>query len=348
MAPHSTATTSPYTSTFPSSVDDRPGPPSCTSRPLIPGIYVPTPCFFHANEDVDTATIAHHTTRLARAGVAGITTQGSNGEAVHLSLAERALVTHTTRFALDAAGFPHVPVIVGCGAQSVRETISLCNQASESGGDYALVLPPSYYKAAMSRDALMAYFVAVADVSPVPLVVYNYPGAAAGTDLDSDFLLKLSQHRNVIGAKLTCGNVGKLARLAAATGAATPLDEDASSPSSSPFLVLAGSSDFLLPSLTVRASGALAGLANLAPKTHAALLKAFKVGDVARAQELQGVLARADWAVQKGGVVGTKYALQGAFGYGGFARAPLPRWGKGEVGENLRAFEEILAVEAGL
>ena len=84
--------------------------------------------------------------RLAHAGVSSITTQGSNGEAVHLSRSERNLITSTTRKALDDAGFHNVPIIVGCGSQSTRETIELCCEALTAGGDYALVLPPSYYK----------------------------------------------------------------------------------------------------------------------------------------------------------------------------------------------------------
>jgi hypothetical protein len=72
---------------------------------LTPGVYVPTVTFFDkTTEDIDTETIAKHAVRLAEAGVAGITTQGSNGEAVHLSHIERKLVTRTTRKALDDAG----------------------------------------------------------------------------------------------------------------------------------------------------------------------------------------------------------------------------------------------------
>jgi 4-hydroxy-2-oxoglutarate aldolase len=110
------------------------------TRPLVPGIYVPTVCFFNEEtEDLDLATIASHAVRLAKAGVTGLATQGSNGEAVHLTHAERQLVTSTTRKALRDAGFARLPIIVGCGAQSTRETIQFCREAYEAGGDYALV-----------------------------------------------------------------------------------------------------------------------------------------------------------------------------------------------------------------
>ena len=94
------------------------------TRPLTPGVYVPTMCFFTPEtEDIDTAAIARHAVRLAREGVTGLATQGSNGEAVHLTHTERQLVTATTRRALNAEGFNHMPLIVGCGSQSTRETI---------------------------------------------------------------------------------------------------------------------------------------------------------------------------------------------------------------------------------
>jgi 4-hydroxy-2-oxoglutarate aldolase len=80
------------------------------SRPLVPGVYVPTVCFFDpVTEDLDKETIATHAVRLAQAGVTGLTTQGSNGEAVHLTHAERQAVTATTRSALNSAGFSHMP-----------------------------------------------------------------------------------------------------------------------------------------------------------------------------------------------------------------------------------------------
>merc|ERR1712000_508791 len=191
-----------------------------TYRPLIPGVYVPTMCFFEAKtEEIDTTTIAQHAVRLARAGVTGLATQGSNGEAVHLTHAERYTVTATTRRALNENGFSHLPIIVGCGSQSTRETIEYCREAYEAGGDYALVLPPSYYATlfAPASETILNYFTTVADSSPIPILIYNFPGGANGVDLSSDVIIKLSQHPNIVGVKLTCGNTGKLNRVASAT-----------------------------------------------------------------------------------------------------------------------------------
>jgi 4-hydroxy-2-oxoglutarate aldolase len=91
---------------------------------LNPGIYVPTVAFFdRATDEVDVATTKKHAVRLANAGVTGLVTHGSNGEAVHLDHSERMLINRTTREALDSIGRQDLPLIVGFGAQSTRETI---------------------------------------------------------------------------------------------------------------------------------------------------------------------------------------------------------------------------------
>lgn len=195
------------------------------SRPLKPGINVPMIAFFTDDEEIDTAATARHALRLAKAGMTSLTTQGSNGEAVHLTREERKLITSTVRTALDSNSFSHIPLVVGCAAQSTRETIQFCVDAHSSGGDYALVLPPSYYKSSYTTPDLLTYFTDVATASPIPIIIYNYPGAVAGVDLDSDAIITLAKHPNIAGCKLTCGNTGKLARVAAAVDAATPRTE---------------------------------------------------------------------------------------------------------------------------
>ncbi|TGZ81984.1 aldolase [Ascodesmis nigricans] len=282
------------------------------ARPLKPGIYCPTPAFFDPiTEDIDLDTTALHAVRLANAGMAGIVTQGSNGEAVHLSHEERQLITHTTREALDEAGFHDIPVLVGCGAQSTRETIQLCREASAAGGEYAMVLPPSYYRTLYAGESQLDFFRDVADKSPIPIIIYNFPGAASGIDLDSDAIIKLSKYPNIVGCKLTCGNTGKLGRIA-----------NACAPG---FMTMAGSCDFTLQSLVVGGKGVIGGLANIAPRTSVETYNLYMEGKVELAQKMQAILARGDWVVIKGGVVATKSALMSHFKYGGYGRKPLPR-----------------------
>jgi len=314
-----------------------------SQRPLLPGVYVPTVCFFDpVTEDLDIDTIKKHAVRMAEAGVAGIATQGSNGEAVNLSHRERQLVTAATREALEEAGFHNMPIIVGCGAQSTRETIQLCHDALVSGGDYVLVLPSAYYRGLLSNDNLLEYFTDVADASPLPVLIYNFPAAASGIDMDSDFITKLAKHPNIVGCKLTCGNSGKLARIAAATNASTPSDE------ASGFMAMGGSADFTLQTMIAGGSGIIGGLANIAPKACVQVVKLFAAGNFKEARKLQAVVARGDWAAIRGGLVGTKSCLQSYFGYGGYARKPLPRPNAEEAMAWERDFSEILQLEESL
>ncbi|KAJ4012924.1 hypothetical protein NW752_006194 [Fusarium irregulare] len=317
-----------------------------SSRPLIPGVYVPTMCFFDSEtEDVDTAAIAAHAVRLAQAGVTGIATQGSNGEAVHLSHSERQLVTATTRAALNDGGFSHVPIIVGCGSQSTRETVEYCREAWEAGGDYALVLPPSYYATLFgpASTTILEYFTRVADKSPIPIIIYNFPGAVNGMDMSSDTIITLAQHPNIVGVKLTCGNTGKLNRVAAATRKVSKHN-----PTQPEFLVLAGSADFLIPSLAGGGHGILAGLANIAPRSCIKTMELYLEGHVSEAQKMQEVVSQGDWTAIQGGVVGVKAGLQAWMGYGGFARSPLPRPDTEQTRRWKEGFRDLVMLEQSL
>jgi 4-hydroxy-2-oxoglutarate aldolase len=236
----------------------------------------------------------------------------------------------------------HMPVIVGCGAQSTRECIELCEEAASAGGDYALVLPPAYYQGLFSKDTVKSFFQDVATASPIPILIYNYPGAVSGMDMNSDAIIELSQHPNIVGCKLTCGNTGKLNRIAAATRAAT-----ASDPGSG-FMCMGGSVDFTLQTLIGGGSGIIGGMANIAPKACVKLIELFEAGNYAEARKLQAIVARGDWAAIQGGIIGTTAALVAHFGYGGYARKPLPRPNKEETRKWRDAFDELVGVERSL
>lgn len=303
-------------------------------NPLPHGVYVPTVAFFKPDEEIDLAIVEKHAAYLARSGVTGLVTQGSNGEAVHLDREERKAITAATRRAVDAAGYSSMPVIAGCGAASTRETIQLCKDSGAAGADAVLVLPPSYYKALVSNEALHAHFHAVADASPVPLLIYNFPGASSGLDLSSDDILALSKHPNIIGCKLTCGNTGKLARVAAG--------------SKPEFLTFGGSADFTLQTLIAGGDGIIGGVANLIPRSCVRLMELYRSGKVDEAQKLQAVVARADWGAIHGGFVAVKSALQSYHGYGGLPRRPCVVPSTTAAAAIQDEFSEAMAFERGL
>lgn len=284
------------------------------SRSPEPGVYAPTITIFTSDkkQDLDLEAQAAHAIRLARAGITGLVIQGSNGEAAHLTHHERSLTVRTVRAALNQAGYPHLPLIVGTGAPSVRETVLLCKQAHNDGGNFVIVLPPCYFMTLMTEDALFDYFNSVADQSPLPVVIYNFPGVSQGIDLSSDQLLKLSKHPNIVGVKLTCGNIGKMCRMA------PELNRDE-------FAMFSGAVETFVPSLMAGASGAIAGLCNLAPKTAVRAFELATTGaDKKELYKIQKLMSDADALVTKTGVVsGTKYALEYFYGYGGEGRRPI-------------------------
>ncbi|KAJ9637364.1 hypothetical protein H2201_007383 [Coniosporium apollinis] len=315
-----------------------------TSRtPLRHGIYSPVMTFFDPDtEDLDIPSIRKHAVRLADAGLVGIVTMGSNGEAVHLSRAEKSTVTRETRSALDEAGYRDVPVIVGASENSIRGTIELCKESEAAGGEYVLIVPPSYYRYAMDEAALYEYYTSVADGSPLPIILYNYPGAVAGIDMDSDFIIKLAKHPNIVGTKFTCGNTGKLTRVALATNACSPKSEG------SGYMAFGGIADFTAQTAASGGSGIIAGGANVIPKTCVKVWNLWAEGKYEEAIELQKVLSKGDWVLTKAAIPGTKAAIESYYGYGGYARRPLKRLSKEQVEAVKEGIREVMEVERSL
>lgn len=163
------------------------------------GVYTPLTLFFDSNQAIDYSTFREHILRVVHAGVTGLVISGSNGEAVHLTRSERTEVLKFARSVLDTSGFLHVPIIAGCGAASVRETIEYCKDASAAGAVWSLVLPPAYWVSAMTKVVLKEFY---EDVSPL----YCFPllgreltrSKGGGTEPDSDNTVQLPcSHRRI-------------------------------------------------------------------------------------------------------------------------------------------------------
>lgn len=308
------------------------GTHASTIRPLKSGIFAPIPSFFlPESEDLDIPSFENHVIRVATAGV-GPLLAGSMGEAIHLSHEERVILIKTARKALDHVGLLTVPIIAGIGAGSTRESIDLAHEAAAAGADYGIVITSGYFAGALAgnKAALKAFFQEVSSKSPIPVMIYNYPGASGGINLDSDLITELAiECPNICGVKLTCGDVGKLTRVAATVSDPTFSSLYPRTNKNAPFLVLGGFSDFLLPSAYSNGHGAITGLANVAPF---AVVKLFELSEASivdpsflpEAQRLQGIVGRADATIAKTSISGTKYLLQKLYGYGGHPRRPLP------------------------
>src|SRR5687767_13396515 len=134
----------------------------------LPGLYTPIVTPFR-NDTVDDAAIRRNVERYMQTRLTGLVVLGSNGEAVLLDDQEAERVVAAARSAMPATR----PLIAGTGAESTKATIAACKRAANAGADAVLVRTPSFFKNLMTADLYVRHYVAVAEESPVPVLLYN-------------------------------------------------------------------------------------------------------------------------------------------------------------------------------
>ena len=150
------------------------------ATPPPQGIYVPVPTFFakegSSNYDpvsppLDLETQSEHSLFLARGGIKGLVILGSTGEAIFIRNSERKTLIQSQRKTLDDAGFQDRPIIAGTATQNIDDTVEMIKESKEAGAVYAMVLSPGYFAPATSQPGLQKWFEAVADRSPLPILM---------------------------------------------------------------------------------------------------------------------------------------------------------------------------------
>ena len=175
---------------------------------FLHGIFPPITTPFYPDGRVYHKKLESNVERYSRTPVAGIVVQGSTGEAILLSDEERREVLKTA----IAAAAPHKVMIAGTGIESAIETIRLCEYAAGLGYDAAMVRTPHYYKKQMHPANMLAFYRTVADSSPLPLVIYNFP-SATGYDIPADVVIALADHSNIVAIKESAGNLDKVKQM---------------------------------------------------------------------------------------------------------------------------------------
>jgi 4-hydroxy-2-oxoglutarate aldolase len=274
---------------------------------LLRGVLAPvTTPFDPKTGDVDIIAFRANLRRWSGAGVDGFVLFGSTGEGLLLEDGERAPLLAAARDVLP----PGTPLLAGAGAESTRGTIRLCRLAAEAGADAVLVHPPAYYRPQMTAEALREHFLAVAEGSPLPVVLYHVPPRFSGVPLEPGLVAELVRHPNVVGIKDSTGDLANLARLADLCG-----DRGA---------VLVGSGSILYGALEAGAAGGILGVALLDPAGCAEIVRRFREGDHAGAGGAQERVDRLNRAVVgRLGVPGIKRALDMLGMAGGAPRPPL-------------------------
>jgi dihydrodipicolinate synthase/N-acetylneuraminate lyase len=179
---------------------------------LLSGILPPVTTPFYPDGNVYFKKLESNVERYSRTPVSGIVVLGSTGEAIMLSDQERRDVLKVAR---DAAA-PNKVLIAGTGIESAIETLRLTEYAAELGYDVSMVRTPHYYKKQMASANLLAFYRTVADRSPLPVIIYNFP-QATGYDMPTEVVIELAQHPNLIGIKESSGDVEKVRKIVEGT-----------------------------------------------------------------------------------------------------------------------------------
>jgi 4-hydroxy-2-oxoglutarate aldolase len=179
---------------------------------LLHGIFPPLTTTFYPDGNLYFKKLEANVERYSKTPVAGIVSLGSTGEAIFLSDQERRDVLKSTR----EAAAPNKVLIAGTGIESAAETLHLSEYAAELGYDAALVRTPHYYKKQMQSANILAFYRTVADRSPLPVIIYNFP-QATGYDIPAEVVIELAEHPNLIGIKESSGEVEKVRRMVEGT-----------------------------------------------------------------------------------------------------------------------------------
>jgi 4-hydroxy-2-oxoglutarate aldolase len=179
---------------------------------LLHGILPPVTTPFYPDGNVYFKKLESNIERYSRTPVAGIVVLGSTGEAILLSDQERRDVLKAAR----EAAAPNKVLVAGTGIESAIETLRLTEYAAQLGYDVAMVRTPHYYKKQMLTPNILAFYRTVADRSPLPVIIYNFP-QATGYDMPAEVVMELAEHPNLIGIKESSGDVEKVRKVAEGT-----------------------------------------------------------------------------------------------------------------------------------
>src|SRR5262249_43369110 len=294
----------------------------------LSGVFAPIPTPFDERDEVDTRRLTSVLKKLIARPLDGFVILGSNGEAVLMDdfEADRVIVA-----ARDTVPSDRV-FIVGTGREATRAAIKASKRAAEHGADAVLVRTPGFFKNQMTTDAFVRHYTALADESPVPVLLYNFT-ALTGVNLLPAAVHALATHPNIVGMKESGGDVAQIADLVSGT--------------SKDFAVLAGTTATFYAALCVGVSGGVLALGCVVPDACKRLFTRVREGrhDAARALQ-RDLMPLARLLGPTYGVPGLKAAMN-LLGYDvGVPRPPLspvPPAAVSALREALAPFQEVTA-----
>jgi len=298
------------------------------NRMRLAGVFAPIPTPFSNDDQIDTARLRAALSRWVARPLTGFIVLGSNGEAVLMDDFEADRVIVAARDAVPSGR----PLIVGTGRESTQAAIRASKRAAEHGADAVLVRTPGFFKSQMTTDVFVRHYTAVADASPVPVLLYNFT-ALTGVNLLPAAVSRLATHPNIVGMKESGGDIAQIADLVAGS----PDD----------FQVLAGTTSTFYAAMCVGAAGGILAPACVVPEACMRLFELTRDGRHAEALMVQRqLLPLARLLGPTYGVPGLKAALNLIGCDVGIPRPPLlpaPDAAIAHLRDALAQFEEIPA-----
>ena len=236
-------------------------------------------------------------------GINALVAMGTTGENATIEPEDQ---TAVIRFTVErAAG--RVPVIAGTGTNNTAHVIENTKRACDTGADAVLVVTPYYNKA--TQSGLIAHFTAVADVSTVPVILYNVPGRT-GCNLQPKTLAVLAEHPNIVALKEASGNMAQFMEMMRVAG--DKID------------IYSGEDALTVPMMSMGGKGAISVLSNVVPGLTVAMTDAAKAGNFEEAARLQlSMLPLVDALFSQVNPIPAKAAVS-AMGFGqDYLRLPL-------------------------
>jgi 4-hydroxy-tetrahydrodipicolinate synthase len=237
-------------------------------RPSFAGLGVALVTPFSATHEVDESALRRLVRRQVEGGVDVLVPCGTTGEAATMSEAEQDRVIAVC---VEEAG--PATVLAGAGSNDTRRAIENSRRAATLGAHGVLSVGPYYNKP--TAEGYYRHFAAIAEASPVPVVLYNVPGRTGG-NIDAATLVRLAAVANVAGVKEASGNIAQV------------MDVLRDRPQG--FLVLSGDDAVTLPYMALGAEGVVSVAANEAPSLMSDLVKACARGDFAAARSVHARL----------------------------------------------------------
>jgi len=235
------------------------------AAPLLTGCHTALVTPFTEDGSVDEVAYRALVEWQIQEGVNGLAPVGSTGEAATLSLDERLTVVRTC--AEQAAG--RVPVMAGAGGNDTAVAIATSRAMGGTGATHLLHVSPAYSKP--PQRGIIAHFRAIADASPLPIVLYNVPGRTA-SNMEAETTLALAEHPNIVAVKEASGNLAQMSEIIRHRPAH--------------FAVISGDDPLALALIAAGGHGVISVVSNAAPRPMAELCRRASAGDMAGAREL--------------------------------------------------------------